>query len=39
VLEHALVSMPEPIEWNEQDDGKGQSIGVAEEAENAATAH
>ena len=39
VLEHALVSMPKPIEWNDQDEGKSQSIGVAEEAENAATAH
>lgn len=39
VLEHALVSMPDPIDWDEKKDGEGQSIAVAEDSDNAATAH
>ncbi len=39
VLEHALITLPEAIEWDDEKEGEGQSITVSEETETAATAH
>ncbi|MCP4073235.1 MAG: endopeptidase La [Hyphomicrobiales bacterium] len=39
VLEHALTSLPEAIEWDDEKEGEGQSLTVSEGAETAATAH
>ncbi|XUU62059.1 endopeptidase La [Erythrobacter sp. HA6-11] len=39
VLEHALTSMPEPIEWTEKDDLASQPHGVAETSPGTPTAH
>ena len=39
VLEHALVTMPEPIEWIEESEDKSSAVPVVDSDETAATAH
>ncbi len=39
VLQHALVSMPEPIEWTEEDDANARALAVSDKPDTAATAH
>ncbi|WP_394726901.1 endopeptidase La [Altererythrobacter sp. GH1-8] len=39
VLEHALTSMPEPIEWTEKDDLASQPQGAIDPGDGAPTAH
>ncbi|NVE94428.1 endopeptidase La [Altererythrobacter lutimaris] len=39
VLEHALTSMPEPIEWTEKDDLASQPHGAADASPGTPTAH